>query len=189
MQRLLASLGDRDAADYQRKLDVAQRSEPWKQIAVLGHVADVGVQTEHRSALEEDGTIRCGQQPRGETQQRGLAAAGRTYDGRDLFGWNVEADAVERKHVMLLTRKCKPNIRELYRGRFRGVIHRPYQAEPCIASLRCHTFIRCNCGRSPGCFKQPQAQLSAQELVRPQLAFSAWNSRRNHLEIYGDLDV
>src|SRR5262245_20317587 len=34
-----------------------------------------------------------------------------------------------------------------------------------------------------------QSQLSAQELVRPQLAFSAWNSRRNHLEIYGHLDV
>src|SRR5262245_11884579 len=109
MQRLFASFGWCDAADRQWKLDVAQRSEPWKQIAVLGHVADVGVQTKHRSALVEDGTIRCGHQPRGETKQRGLAAAGRTYDGRDFSGWNVEADAVERKHVMLLTRKCKPN--------------------------------------------------------------------------------
>ena len=44
VQRLLAPLGVRDAADRQRKLDIAERREPWKQIAVLGDVADVGVQ-------------------------------------------------------------------------------------------------------------------------------------------------
>jgi len=85
---------------------------------------------------------------RDETQQSSFATTRRTYNGRDLSGWNVEADAVERKYILLLTSKGKPNIRELYRGRFRGVIYRVYQADPRIASLRRQAFIRCNCGRS-----------------------------------------
>ena|SRR5215468_10491223 len=136
MQGLFAPLRRCDTADRQWKFNIAQSSEPWKQIAVLSHVADVSVQTNDRSALVEDGTIRRSDQPRGETQQSSFATTRRTYNGRDLSGWNVEADAVERKYILLLTSKGKPNIRELYRGRFRGVIYRVYQADPRIASLR-----------------------------------------------------
>jgi hypothetical protein len=125
------------------------RRRGWEQIAILGDVANVGVQTKHRSAFVEDGTIRGGHQPRGEAQQRGLAAARRTDDGRDLSGRNIEADAVERENVLLLTCKGKPNVRELYRRWFRGAIYRVHEADPCIASLRCHAFIRFNCRRPP----------------------------------------
>src|SRR5215831_9943521 len=118
MQGLFAPLGRCDAADCQWKFNIAQSREPWKQIAILGHVADVGVQTKDRSTLVEDGAIRCSDQPRGETQQSGLTATRRTYDGRNLSGWNAEADAVERKYVLVLTGKGMPNVREFYRGCF-----------------------------------------------------------------------
>jgi hypothetical protein len=130
MQGLFAPLGRCDAANCQRKLNVAQSSEPGKQIAILGHVTDVGVQTKDWSTLVEDGAIRCSEQARGKTQQSGLAATRRTYDRRNLFGRNVEADAVEGKYVLVLTSKRKPNIREMYRGRFRWVICPVHQADP-----------------------------------------------------------
>src|SRR5262249_34982423 len=118
------------AADCQWKFNIAQSTEPWKQVAILRHVTDAGIQTNDRSTLVQDGTFGCAQQTRSETQQSGLATTGRTYDGRNLSGGNVEADAVKRKYVLLLTGKHKPNIRESYRGRFRRVISPVYQADP-----------------------------------------------------------
>src|SRR5262249_52637239 len=45
MQGLFAPLGRCHAANCQWEFNIAQSREPWKQIAILGHVADVGVQT------------------------------------------------------------------------------------------------------------------------------------------------
>src|SRR5262249_8827395 len=42
-QGLFAPLRRCDIADRQWKFNIAQSSEPWKQIAVLSHVADVSV--------------------------------------------------------------------------------------------------------------------------------------------------
>src|SRR5205809_4644357 len=54
MQGLFPPLGRCDAADCQRKFNIAQSSQPWKQVAVLSHVADVGVQTNDWSTLVEE---------------------------------------------------------------------------------------------------------------------------------------
>src|SRR5262249_40613165 len=123
MQGLFAPLGRCHAANCQWKFNIAQSREPRKQVAVLGHLADVGIQTANRGTLVENGTVRCSQQTRGKTQQSGLATTGRTYHGRNLSGWNFEADAVERKYVLLLTGERKPDVRELDRRRFRRVIY------------------------------------------------------------------
>ena len=191
MQGLFAPLGRCDTADCQRKFNIAQSSQPWKQVAVLSHVADVGVQTKDWSTLVEDGTLRCSEQTRGETQQSGLAATGRTDDGCNPFWRNVKADAVKRKYVLLLTSKRKPNIRELYRGRFR-IIGSVYQAAPAHRLSAVPYFQPLQLWSiAEGLSEKSRAQSHslAQELVRPEFAFPTWNSGRNHLEVYGDLDV
>src|SRR5579885_3909750 len=91
----LAALRPRRAADRQRKLDIAQRREPGKEVAVLRDVADAGVEAVDRPAVVQDGAARRAEEARREPEQRGLAAAGRAHDRGDLARGDREAHTVE----------------------------------------------------------------------------------------------
>src|SRR5262249_408992 len=115
MQCSLPSLAPRDAPDRQRELDVAKRGKPGKQITVLSDVSDAGVQAVHRSAIAEHGATGGANQPRGQSQQRRFSTTRGAHNGCDPPWRNVEADAVQRQHLVLLADKSKPDIRKPYR--------------------------------------------------------------------------
>ena len=141
MQRLVAPLARGDAANGKWKLDIAERGEPRKQIAVLRDVADAGVQSVHRCAIVEHGPAGRAKQARRQSQQGGLAATGRSDDGRDLSGQHVEADAVQREHVVILTGKDQLHVRKADR-RLLGIVHGVAHECPCIATLWRHSIRR-----------------------------------------------
>ena len=160
MQRLFAPLGRCDAADRQRKLDIAQRSKPWKQIAVLGDVADAGVQAKR---------------PERPCRRRHPDAAIRPEASRS----NVVLPQPDGPTTVVIfpggtskltpssasTSCCSPaNASRTSANRIAGgseELSRPRAPSgPRIASLRCHTFIRCNCGRSPMILVEPTCAIS-----------------------------
>src|SRR5262249_4982218 len=185
MQCSLPSLAPRDAPDRQRELDVAKRGKPGKQITVLSDVSDAGVQAVHRSAIAEHGATGGANQPRGQSQQRRFSTTRGAHNGCDPPWRNVEADAVQRQHLVLLADKSKPDIRKPYRRQlFSSVDHKC----PSITSFQCHALPSLRPAKTVRSHS-PTLYSSAQEPIRPQFALAGGQGSRNHLGFQRDLDV
>src|ERR1700754_965151 len=94
-----AYLGLRQIGHLQRKGDVlANRHVRVKRVA-LEHHGDVAVARVGRRdvlAVDEHTTSGRGVEPRQDAQGRGLAGSGRTQQGEELAGLDIEADALQR---------------------------------------------------------------------------------------------
>src|SRR5262245_31459553 len=96
LERDLLALGLADALHFEPEGDVAKRGTPGKELRkILEHDAAVGALA--ADSLTADADLAAGrrEKSRDDVEQRGLAAARRTQQAKELRLLHVEADAVD----------------------------------------------------------------------------------------------
>src|SRR6185437_953332 len=91
----LFSLAGRDATEQKGKLDILGERLPGKQLRLLRHEADLGVDSAHLAAAMVHRAAGRSQKSCRHLQQRALAAAARADHRDELTAVDFEADAVE----------------------------------------------------------------------------------------------
>jgi len=84
------------AGQLQAELDVLRDREPWEERVALKHHASVRSGTGDCPAVQVDRPARRSDESGDDTQQCGLAAAGRTQDGRELLVADCHGHVIDR---------------------------------------------------------------------------------------------
>ena len=111
------------SADLQRQADVPLHRPPGEQLVALQHIAELPRSPLWRRAVHEYLSPRRLQKPRGEGEQRRLAAARRPDHGDKFTLPHGKVEAVRGERLALFGVVGQAHARKFERGRVRSLVH------------------------------------------------------------------